>query len=128
MKAPNTDRRKIASPREMIFSAAVIVLLLIVWLVLANAGGNGGTAVITRDGAVIARLPLDKDTVYRPDGIDMEFTVKSGEISVTHSDCPDSVCVKTGAISGGFESIVCLPNKVTVKIEKNDTDNIDVVI
>lgn len=128
MKAPNTDRRKIASPREMIFSAAVIVLLLIVWLVLTNAGGNGGTAVITRDGAVIARLPLDKDTVYRPDGIDMEFTVKNGEISVTRSDCPDSVCVKTGAISGGFESIVCLPNKVTVKIEKNDTDNIDVVI
>lgn len=128
MKAPNTDRRKIASPREIIFSAAVIVLLFIVWLVLANAGGNGGTAVITQDGAVIARLPLDKDTVYRPDGIDMEFTVKNGEISVTHSDCPDSVCVKTGAISGGFESIVCLPNRVTVKIEKTDTDTIDVVI
>lgn len=112
----------------MIFSAAVIVLLLIVWLVLSHTDISGGTAVITRDGAVIARLPLDKDTIYRPDGTDMEFTVKSGKISVTHSDCPDSICVKTGAISGGFESIVCLPNKVTVKIEKNDTDNIDVVI
>ena len=128
MKIQDTDRRKIASPREIIFSAAVIALLFTVWFVLAHAGGSGGTAVITQDGDVIARLPLDKDTVYRPDGIDMEFTVKNGEISVTHSDCPDSVCVKTGAISGGFESIVCLPNKVAVKIEKNDTDNIDVVI
>lgn len=128
MKAPNTDRRKTASPREIIFSAAVIVLLFTVWFIFAHSGGNGGTAVITKDGAVIARLPLDKDTVYRPDGTDMEFTVKNGKISVTHSDCPDLVCVKTGAISGGFESIVCLPNRVAVKIEKNDTDNIDVVI
>lgn len=128
MKTQNTDRRKIASPREIIFSAAVILLIFIIWLVLSHAGGSGGTAVITADGAVIARLPLDKDTVYRPDGIDMEFTVKNGEISATHSDCPDGICVKTGAISGDFESIVCLPNKVTVKIEKNNTDNIDVVI
>ncbi|MBQ8825820.1 MAG: NusG domain II-containing protein [Oscillospiraceae bacterium] len=109
--------------------------IVIAAVIAAAAGGyffigrsdNGGTAVIKADGAVVKTLPLSIDTVYRPVGYDMEFTVSDGKICVSHSDCHDRVCMHTGYISGSFQSIVCLPNKITVTIESGGGD-IDVVL
>ena len=34
-----------------------------------------------------------------------------------HADCPDKICVKTGKIKNKGEQIVCLPNKLVVKVK-----------
>lgn len=109
--------------------------IVIALLLLAGAAGyfltassQGGTAVIKADGILLERLPLDKDTSYRPDGYDIEFTVSGGRICVSEAGCPDKVCMHTGYISSSFQSIVCLPFKITVTIESEETSDIDVVL
>ena len=43
--------------------------------------------------------------------------IRDGKVSVTEGSCKSQVCVKHKAISAGGESIVCLPNRLVVRIE-----------
>ena len=42
---------------------------------------------------------------------------------ITEASCPDKVCIHEGFIKKPSESIVCLPNKVHIKIITDDTNN-----
>ena len=42
---------------------------------------------------------------------------------ITEASCPDKVCIHEGFITKPSESIVCLPNKVHIKIITDDTNN-----
>lgn len=124
------SRERISSAR--IRPAEIVIILLIT---LAAAGmflhkdHQGGTAVIKKDGTLIKELSLSADTVWKMTDGSMEFTVADGRICVSSADCHDKVCMHTGYISGGFQSIVCLPNRVTVTIESTDDDpDIDVIL
>ena len=61
---------------------------------------------------------LSDDTVFTviSNGVTLEVTVSGGEVSVTDSDCPDRICVKTGRISKDGQSIVCIPARVVIRI------------
>jgi hypothetical protein len=74
------------------------------------------------------QLDLSKDTTldlnttsYK---IDLIVTVKSGKAYVTHSDCPDKLCVLSSGVSSVGGLIVCLPNKVVVKVTPKEVDAI----
>ena len=59
--------------------------------------------------------------------------IENGRVSMIDADCHDQICVKTKKISRTGESIVCLPHRVLVTIESedsgnfNDGDEIDVI-
>lgn len=111
----------------MLFSAAVIVIALAAYF-LMQGKERGTVAVVSFEGEAVAEIPLDRDGVYPLEGFDMELTVKNGEICVSMSDCPDKICEKTGFISGTGQSIVCLPNRISVRIISNTENEIDVVL
>lgn len=93
------------------------IVFLAFWLFLS---GTGSVAVVTVDGEEYARLPLDENTelvIDTPNGTN-KLTVKDGEVYMTEADCPDKTCIKTGA-ADELKSIVCLPHKVTVTVEKD---------
>ncbi|MCR4401297.1 MAG: NusG domain II-containing protein [Firmicutes bacterium] len=52
----------------------------------------------------------------RGHSVTVEIT-EDGRARVLDSDCPDRVCVRTGWIDQPGETIVCLPNRVVVKIQ-----------
>lgn len=39
--------------------------------------------------------------------------------------CPNTVCSDTGWINSGYQSIVCIPNKIVVTIQGNKNEGID---
>ena len=43
--------------------------------------------------------------------------IKDGTVSVTEASCKNQVCVKHASISRSGESIVCLPNRLNVRIQ-----------
>lgn len=50
-------------------------------------------------------------------------------VEVTEASCPDEVCIHSGFITKASESIVCLPNKVNIKIiSLNERENEEDVI
>ena len=42
--------------------------------------------------------------------------IENGKVWVTDADCADKVCERTGVISRGGQSIVCLPHGVVIRI------------
>ncbi|MBO5204162.1 MAG: NusG domain II-containing protein [Clostridia bacterium] len=106
-----------------------IILLCSVLLIAAIAffmgtvllDGSGDTVVVAVNGAEYARLPLDENTelLIQAENGTNKLIIKDGEAYITEASCPDKICVKTGKVTE-MRSVVCLPNKVTVTLEKGD--------
>jgi len=111
---------------EVILKKTDIILLVSVVLVAAVTltltyillSGKGEVVVVTVDGEEYARLPLDEDTqltITSKNGTNV-LIIKDGEAYISEASCPDKICVSTGK-ADEVKSIVCLPNRVTVRVE-----------
>ena len=100
--------------------AVLIFSLIIVFLFAAKSGEalkeNGKYAEIYSDGALLGIYPL-----YEDESIDVSgkntVKIKDGEVFMESALCPDKICVKTGKIKMKGEEIVCLPNKLVIKVK-----------
>lgn len=115
---------------------AVAALAAACALALWGGGTDSGalTAVISVDGAETERIPLagleETETVVESNGYTLHIHLTETEVWVASSDCPTQDCVRTGHISRGGQSIVCLPARVVVELEGGSTadDGLDAVI
>lgn len=59
---------------------------------------------------------------YTVEGFNGPVTIYAGDgkIKVEDEDSPLHLCSKQGYISKSYESIVCLPNKIVIKLDNND--------
>ena len=125
----------------------ILLIILVIAGLAASAAlslsrseaGSGATVIIESGGDVYAEYPLSEDrTVIVPapqenaSALDIpddskpasdQFThynvvVISGDsVTVTEASCHNQVCVKHAPITRSGESIVCLPNKLIVRID-----------
>ena len=124
-----TGMRMRSSPklRPGLWDGAVVlaVVLLAVSCALAiwgdRNGGDALTAVISVDGVETQRIALsglkDTEQVVESNGYTLHIHLTETEVWVASSDCPTQDCVRTGHISRGGQSIVCLPARVIVTLE-----------
>lgn len=100
--------------------------LIIICIVIFAAGlcfvKSGGQWVeVTVDGNTYGIYPLDTDAVYKI-GDTNRLLIKNGKASMEWADCPDKYCVKHAPIDKSGGNIVCLPNRVSVKITGEGPD------
>lgn len=101
--------------------AAILLLAaagIAVWLAMRAAPTEDPIAEIIRDGKIIRTVPLSEDcefTITCESGFNT-VTVKDGAVMISAADCPDKVCVRTGAINGGAVPIVCLPHRLEIRV------------
>ncbi|CDE72631.1 putative uncharacterized protein [Acidaminococcus sp. CAG:917] len=76
---------------------------------------TGSEVYIYKDGKLFEAVSLSTEKTVK---VDEHITVKisGGAAYVLKSDCKGQDCVKAGKISKVGEMIVCLPNKVVMKI------------
>lgn len=119
--------RKLLSFKDAFTIVPVIAAVFVFYALMPEKTGE--KALISRDGSVIAEIPLSGTGEYVFSEIpDMVFAVDNGAISVTESSCGDKICVRTGKISRGGEAIICVPNRVAVTIETAGESDVDVVL
>lgn len=58
-------------------------------------------------------------------GVDNVISIHDKGVEMTHANCPDKVCVKTGFINKSGQSIVCIPHKINIKIVPADSEEVD---
>lgn len=109
-----------------IWDVVLIVLLLalvgltVYFAVMPRAGAF---AEIYVDGELYQKVSLSKDAEIDLDHL--KIVVENGMVRVEDADCPDKICERRGAISKAGQTIVCLPNRVVVKITgKGDVEAI----
>lgn len=90
-------------------------------------------ADIYQDGELLTSIPLDgsvaphRFTVTGAGGCVNEIEVRSDSIGIISADCPDKLCVHQGFISSTGLPIVCLPNRLVIRLRENDADPVDTV-
>lgn len=81
------------------------------------------TAEVTVDGQLVDTLDLSENQEITIEGVRdgrNRLVVENGEIWCAEASCPDKVCVRQGKQSRDGEMIVCLPNRMTVKVRGED--------
>ena len=112
--------------------AILVVCGLTATAVIGMSHSGGDTVMIRSDGKLFAKYSLFEDRtidVPAPGSTKSEsdpdhpytkyntVVIQGGKVSVTEATCKNQVCVKHKDISRSGESIVCLPNKLIVRIE-----------
>ena len=110
----------------------LLAILLVVVLAVSTAAffavrsedGENRVVRIYQDGNLIDELPLGKDREIEIAGqYRNTVTILDGKAAITASDCPGEDCVHSGWISGAGRSVVCLPNRVEIRIAgQSDVD------
>jgi hypothetical protein len=67
-------------------------------------------------------LGEDRELEVSRDGSYNLIEVSGGKIRVAEADCPDKTCVHTGAKGRAGDLIVCLPNRLQIKIKGGSAD------
>lgn len=111
-------------------AVALVAVTAVIVMLCFLPGSNDPAAVaqIYLDGKLVKTVPLSKNqTFIVADRYSNEITVKDGAISFTASTCPGQDCVHSGSIHSTGRSLVCLPNRVEIRVVSADAD-VDFVV
>lgn len=126
-----TEKKRLRR-NDVIFIAALLLVVAVAGACLYFFRGEGDTVTVSVDGTIIATYPLNVDRVEDihtgTDGLN-RLIIRDGKAWVETASCPDGICAAHKPIHRSGESIVCLPNKVVVTVQKADaTDQPDVIL
>ena len=117
--------------RNDIILIASILAVSILFMILNGVFHEEGKKVIVyTDGTVMGEYSLSKDQSITIDGYSgghNVLTISGGTACMSDASCPDKLCMHQGKVSRSGQSIVCLPNRVVIKIEGEDAGGYDAV-
>lgn len=97
---------------DIVLILALVALCTAPWLF---PSAEGAYATVSVDGAIVTRLPLSEDTSLRLEDGTL-LVVRDGMIWVEESRCPDGLCHEMGKISKEGQTVLCLPNRISIVI------------
>jgi len=125
-------KKKINKYDLLLILVIIIINIALLFYVSKNiVNTQGNEAYVYSDNKLVGQYILK-------DGYKNEFTIKlnegfntvhieNNEVWISDSSCPDKLCQHQGKISEDGEIIVCLPNKLIIKIVgKEDSNNVDI--
>ena len=101
----------------IVLVAAIAVLVSVVfWTWIGSE--EGSVVSVYQEGELVREVPLNETTELIVEGTyTNKILVKDGKTAIVESDCPGTDCVHSGWIHEAGRSIVCLPNRVEIRIE-----------
>lgn len=106
------------------------VLVAVVSLALLNRGKSEGgyvEVVVNKETKEIFSFDENKEYTISDDNHINKIKIADGKVWITEADCPDKLCIKQGQIDKDGQSIICLPNKVVIKIVSDKNNDVDAV-
>ncbi len=112
-----------------------VLLILSLALGLGSLGisrfsrGAGSHVCVEAKGKLVAQVGLFENQHIVVDGAIGKTVVEiaQGKARVVASDCPEQICVKTGRIDKIGDTIVCVPNRVVVRVIGKGKVNFDLI-
>ena len=103
----------------IIFTISIIIILG--YRLFEKDGIKNALVYYENDLILTIDLTTEEKTYY-VDGYNgkIKILAGNGRVSVDEENSPLHLCSKQGYISKSYETIVCLPNKVIIKIENKD--------
>ena len=116
--------RKLLRPADLVLLlAAAAAALGLLFSESARAQGEC-VAVIEENAAEIQRIDLSRLTAAEEIDLGGDYGVvllaEPGAVSFLRSSCPDQTCVRTGKLTKPGQAAVCLPARISVRLEGTD--------
>ncbi len=112
---------------DVIVIASILVLSLLILLIVTFTQKEGSVAVVEVNGVTVGEYSLWKNGEYSLNGGTNVLVIENGVAYLNYSNCPDHTCEKTGKIKYVGQSIICLPNKVSITIKGDASGGVDLV-
>ena len=125
-----TEREKLRFRRgDLLAIGLVLVLAVAVFsCFLPGRSEPAAYAEIYLDGQLVKTVSLGEDQSFSIEDQYVNFiTVKDGAIAFSSSNCPGQDCVHSGSIHHTGRSLVCLPNRVEIRVVSGSAD-VDFVV
>lgn len=112
----------------LIIGAFLILLCLASFLYLAIPPneGSGYIADIFQNGTLLYSIPLngtggeESFLIENENGGYNEIEIRKDSIGILSASCPDKLCVRQGFLKGSGLPIVCLPNRLVIRLRPAD--------
>ena len=112
---------------DIIVVASLLMLSLLILLLVNLTKKEGAYAEVTVNGNTTGKDSLDVDGTYPLNGGTTTLVIKNGEAYMSDSNCPDHICENTGKIRHVGQTIICLPNRITVTVIGGTDEAVDFV-
>jgi hypothetical protein len=121
--------RTILTVSDKILIGGLIILTLASFPAMRSFHREGRVVVIELDGEEVGNFSLEETRLIPIKGKLGTTWVKISEkgVRILDSPCPYKLCVKSGPIRGSGETLICLPNKVVVRITGDRAKHVDAV-
>ncbi len=99
--------------------AFILIALLGLGVFVFNLGllsDSGVFLEVMVDGQLVERLRMDEDQVFTTQDGGNTLEIRGGKARMIEASCPDQLCVHSRALDSSSGSIVCLPNRVALRI------------
>jgi len=114
---------------------ALLAALLCAGVIWRQHSGPGGgvLARVYQRGELVEEIRLDRVQerysfpLTGEGGAENVVEVEPGRIRIVSATCPDQVCVQTGQLTRAGESAICLPARVTLRLEGGG-DSVDATV
>ncbi len=102
----------------------IVILLILLFAIFSIferfvfSKNSDENIVIRSDGVIVKETSLNNNGKFLIKSKEGELTciIENQKVKVIESTCPDKLCIKQGWVSYQGESIICLPNRITITI------------
>ena len=112
---------------DLILIGALLAVSLAVVLITTLTRREGGYVEIEKNGELIATYSLSVNGEYSLNGGTNVLVIEGGVAYLKDANCPDKTCVKTGKIRYVNQSIICLPNEISITVRGGSDNGVDLV-
>lgn len=111
----------------LMISIVIIGLISAVYISLAKTKGDKVEIKVNNRIYGTYSLYIDRTVVVEGKNSKNIVTIKDGSVKMSSASCKNQICVHHSPISKAGESIICLPNKVIVRIKGSSSKGVDAV-
>jgi hypothetical protein len=112
---------------DVIVISAILLISLLSLLLTFLLRKPGAVAVVEINGVTVAEYSLSKDGAFILNGGTNTLVIEGGEAYLKNSHCPDRTCELTGRVRYVGQTIVCLPNRLSVTVTGDTQNGVDFV-
>ena len=110
--------------KKDVYLTATILAISFLGLLCVDIFKHGGSEVVVYyKNNIILNVPISQDEIYKVNGTlgDVTIEVNNNKVRVNEETSPRHLCSNQGWISKTYETIICLPNEIIIKIEGSNS-------
>ena len=128
-RAAHRKAWQLLTTADRIVYALLLLICALSAVAVRSLQAEGGDVIVEVNGDLVYQGSLSDDRHLEVEGPigTTKIEIDGRRVWVSASDCPQKICVATGMIFRAGEIIVCIPNKVVVKVLKRGSISYDAI-